>query len=428
MKLFRNILTVAAVISAVAAQAQSTTEPELVRGKWSLEASGGAGSFWQLRSNDETGKRYIAPAFTVGGRYQIRPWVRAGVELGYMQLDYRFKNIATFTTQDDKFTIDGKPAILTTNGARVSASNHSNTINAGLHVDFDLLHIKENKAPFVHLLVGTGLGYMHFWTMSNSIWAYDQEAVAKGETYFNVYNHSFVKMEGQAHKADALYIPVRLGLEFDVNHYITVGARAEYKYLPLNVELTPKHMLTGMFTIAYTFDRKENSREAIVRRNKEKAEQYEQEITNLNSELDRTKQAKNRAESQARQSQQELENARQALKECEERDRQFSSNSVFFSAAKNEINSEQMKTMAAIAKLLKENPTATAVVNGYASKDGRADFNQKLSEKRAATVRDTLVKKYGVDPERITAVGHGVTESLYMTLSLNRVAVVQIYK
>jgi OOP family OmpA-OmpF porin len=43
---------------------------------------------------------------------------------------------------------------------------------------------------------------------------------------------------------------------------------------------------------------------------------------------------------------------------------------------------------------------------GHTDNTGAADYNQKLSEQRAATVKDFLVKN-GVDPSKITILGKG---------------------
>jgi len=58
------------------------------------------------------------------------------------------------------------------------------------------------------------------------------------------------------------------------------------------------------------------------------------------------------------------------------------------------------------AQYLKANPTIIVSVEGYASMEGTIDYNQKLSERRANTVKDFLVAQ-GVDAGRIFTVGYG---------------------
>jgi len=59
-------------------------------------------------------------------------------------------------------------------------------------------------------------------------------------------------------------------------------------------------------------------------------------------------------------------------------------------------------------KILKENPNAKIRIAGYTSAQGTEDYNQKLSERRAESVRDYLVKG-GIAPDRLTTIGYGKT-------------------
>lgn len=58
---------------------------------------------------------------------------------------------------------------------------------------------------------------------------------------------------------------------------------------------------------------------------------------------------------------------------------------------------------------LKENPLMKVRMAGYTSADGTEEDNQKLSERRANSVRDYLVDK-GIAPDRITVIGYGRTK------------------
>jgi outer membrane protein OmpA-like peptidoglycan-associated protein len=52
------------------------------------------------------------------------------------------------------------------------------------------------------------------------------------------------------------------------------------------------------------------------------------------------------------------------------------------------------------------------VIAGHTDAKGGAEFNQKLSERRAETVRNYMVTKFGIDPGRLTAKGYGKSELL----------------
>ena len=58
---------------------------------------------------------------------------------------------------------------------------------------------------------------------------------------------------------------------------------------------------------------------------------------------------------------------------------------------------------------LKENPQMDVRMAGYTSAEGTEEDNQKLSERRANSVRDYLIEQ-GIAQERITIIGYGRTK------------------
>ena len=61
------------------------------------------------------------------------------------------------------------------------------------------------------------------------------------------------------------------------------------------------------------------------------------------------------------------------------------------------------------ARILKANPKMKIRIAGYTSASGTAEYNQKLSERRAASVKDYLVKEGGIAQDRLTKIGYGET-------------------
>ena len=61
---------------------------------------------------------------------------------------------------------------------------------------------------------------------------------------------------------------------------------------------------------------------------------------------------------------------------------------------------------------LKENPDITVTIEGHAASTGRPDFEMSLSRERAETIKNYLVRSYGVDASRITTVGYGSTKPI----------------
>lgn len=77
-----------------------------------------------------------------------------------------------------------------------------------------------------------------------------------------------------------------------------------------------------------------------------------------------------------------------------------------------------------VAQYLKENPTVSVTITGYADKDtGTAQYNQGLSQRRAQSVYDMLTKTYGIDPSRLTVKADGSATQPYTTNDWNRIVI-----
>lgn len=75
----------------------------------------------------------------------------------------------------------------------------------------------------------------------------------------------------------------------------------------------------------------------------------------------------------------------------------------------------------AIAKIMKEDTTVNFTIVGSCDYTASDEYNDKLSEKRANEVKRLLVKKYGIDGDRLTTVGKGKRECFGdCKLSINR--------
>ena len=65
-----------------------------------------------------------------------------------------------------------------------------------------------------------------------------------------------------------------------------------------------------------------------------------------------------------------------------------------------------------VFEILQTTPTVRCLIKGHTSSDGNADYNQKLSERRAEAVLAYLIKK-GIDPMRLRSKGYGSTVLLH---------------
>ena len=65
----------------------------------------------------------------------------------------------------------------------------------------------------------------------------------------------------------------------------------------------------------------------------------------------------------------------------------------------------------AIANILKEYPTAKFSIEGHTDSQGKDALNQKLSEDRAAAVKNYLIEN-GIASDRLSSVGYGESKPI----------------
>lgn len=80
---------------------------------------------------------------------------------------------------------------------------------------------------------------------------------------------------------------------------------------------------------------------------------------------------------------------------------------IKFDTNKYDIKPQYHDELKGVADFLKEFPNATGTIEGHTDSVGSLDGNMKLSQRRADSVRRYLVDKFGIAPERLTAVGYG---------------------
>lgn len=81
---------------------------------------------------------------------------------------------------------------------------------------------------------------------------------------------------------------------------------------------------------------------------------------------------------------------------------------ILFANDSSEISPIFKTEIRTMAEFLEEYPETSIQLQGFASQQGNAEYNIRLSELRAAAVRVALIE-YGVDPQRIETVGFGDT-------------------
>ena len=153
------------------------------------------------------------------------------------------------------------------------------------------------------------------------------------------------------------------------------------------------------------------------------------EIDALNGKINELRADNNAKDSKIAADAQTIADLQKKLADCENRPVQvveqkaeYLQPHVIFRQGKSTIDAAQYASIEMVANYMKNHKDAKVKVQGYASPEGKAEFNQKLSEKRAEAVKNALVKRYKIAADRITCEGLGATDKLSSENDFNRVA------
>ncbi|WP_455230786.1 OmpA family protein [Geopseudomonas aromaticivorans] len=80
---------------------------------------------------------------------------------------------------------------------------------------------------------------------------------------------------------------------------------------------------------------------------------------------------------------------------------------VKFDFDKAKVKEESYADIQNLAEFMNQYPQTSTTVEGHTDSVGTDAYNQKLSERRAAAVRNVLVEQYGVGADRVSSVGYG---------------------
>lgn len=136
-----------------------------------------------------------------------------------------------------------------------------------------------------------------------------------------------------------------------------------------------------------------------------------QEMKTKNQQLAAEKEAREAAEKRAAQSAADL--AKFASVKQEPRGMVITlSGGVLFASGKSDLLGEaQVKLNSVAEALTQQDPDSKIIVEGHTDSQGKAAYNQDLSQRRAQTVRDYLVGR-GIASDRVTSQGFGPSRSI----------------
>jgi OOP family OmpA-OmpF porin len=85
---------------------------------------------------------------------------------------------------------------------------------------------------------------------------------------------------------------------------------------------------------------------------------------------------------------------------------------IYFDVNKDVVKPESFGTLNGIADILKENTDLKVKIVGHTDSDGADAANMDLSKRRGASVKDALVKDFGIDASRLESDGMGETQPI----------------
>ncbi len=91
---------------------------------------------------------------------------------------------------------------------------------------------------------------------------------------------------------------------------------------------------------------------------------------------------------------------------------------VFYEFGKWEVTKSSEKYLQSLVKLLNDNPNITIELSAHTDLVGNDQFNMELSQKRAQSCCDYLIKQ-GIERERLTPVGYGKTKPVVADKALH---------
>lgn len=197
-----------------------------------------------------------------------------------------------------------------------------------------------------------------------------------------------------------------------LTHSNNIKYNANYAHFQLNVGVIYKFKNsngTHNFTIAQVRD--------------------QAEIDGLNAKINDLRNDLNGKDAQLAAKDRQISDLQKALDECNSKPKYekpaTATNlqpTVLFRQGKSVVDAAQYAPIELIAQYMKNHPDAKVEIKGYASPEGSAALNQKLSEKRAEAVKKILVNKYKIASDRLTTKGCGATDKLFEQVEFNRVA------
>ncbi len=83
---------------------------------------------------------------------------------------------------------------------------------------------------------------------------------------------------------------------------------------------------------------------------------------------------------------------------------------VHFDLDKSTLTKDAQAILRRNIQVMKQNPNMKVIIQGHTSAIATVEYNQKLSERRAASVKAFLMKEGGISQDRLATIGYGETQ------------------
>ena len=357
---------------------------------WSVYAQGGLSWATDVWYQNLDAKRSYQQSPAVGGGvdFTIRPWVRVGVE--YLWSNYR---------REQRFsTLDAK-----TMPVKAYGNYLMNYHNVKLGLGFNLMELWPRRgAQWLNIWAGSGVGYTIAKGNEYGIYFSNTQSQGGQTSPFGdgttIGNESNVTITGNVRSTNrhedfnTFFVPASLHVEADLCRQFTIGLKGEMDWMLNRKDVAPGQYAFALVTLRYNFVR---SRARVQK------SYYEGEIFDLNrrletmrQETDADKARADRESSERSLTEHQVSELRDSLTDCwnskpvevEAKPSHF----VQFANNSSSISNEELDRLKAFAKTVVGKRLSLVA---EASTIGTGEYNQRLSERRLASVVNALRKE-----------------------------------
>jgi len=211
---------------------------------WSIYVNGGIGSFMGYRYKDDILVNHnLNLDLNIGFNYNIRPWARVGMNLGYANPVISDNYLPSTITNPDKYT-------------KLSSTDLENSIYQNIALAAGMVEFNPigSASSFFGMWMGIGCGYSCVYSVYKHTHADVTEITKAGKT---TKTDEIVTDPLTKSTVHSLYVPVTLSFEFYVSNHVALTLGGHYNCFPLKDRATVSKGLWGAdFGIRYTFFKK----------------------------------------------------------------------------------------------------------------------------------------------------------------------------